>query len=714
MKRKLVLVILIVLFSKLLPGQTETYTVKKTSFSSDRYDEFSPQYFGKGIVFSSNRTLGFSNHSNSQNKGLFKIYYIDTTGHSDWESARIFSKNLTSILNDGPVTFNKSMDTIYFSRNLDVTSKMSTISSPRNKLGIFSAVLEDRQWTKIRDLRINNEWYNVTTPCLSPDGKRLYFASDKSGGFGGMDLYYSDWKNEYWSDPVNLGPVINTSGNEAYPYVNQSGDLYFSSDGHKGLGGKDIFFSHYSDSAWLPPVHLEAPINSQYDDFGLIGDSVMNEGYFSSKRDNTIDIYHFKTNIHQLSFCRNQRTNQYCFKFRDATNLQIDDAYLQNVWSFGDGTKVTGQNVEHCFPRAGKYSVRLDVIEKKSGRIFFTKSTYDIELKDIEQPIIESANSALADQLMNFYGLNSYFPGSKFLSFTWYFGDGGKTTGPNVSHAYKAKGEYEVSLGIIGQNEKTKMIFNACTSKKIRVFDNNQDKKTYDILAKPPDSIPNIFNYDHVFVKDMYSVDKELHLDVVFHVEILTSKTRLNLDNIIFNNVPKKYTLREIRLKNENLFSYVIDEEMNFMSTYATYNEIVDLGYTDTKIRSFVLEDPASRELNNLKKVFGVSTDEFFNFNDFTLTSKGTQLLDQVIGFMLKYPLIQIEVAVHTDNSNTQPANQLLSQKRAESMVNYMITNGVNGIRLIPRGYGGSRPLISNYLDKYRKANRRIDLLILR
>jgi hypothetical protein len=85
---------------------------------------------------------------------------------------------------------------------------------------------------------------------------------------------------DYWSEPVNLGPVINTAGNESYPFISPSGDLFFSSDGRPGFGGKDIFFSHFSDSTWLTPVLLDPPINSQYDDFGIITDTLMNEGYF--------------------------------------------------------------------------------------------------------------------------------------------------------------------------------------------------------------------------------------------------------------------------------------------------------------------------------------------------------------------------------------------------------------------------------------------------
>ena len=87
---------------------------------------------------------------------------------------------------------------------------------------------------------------------------------------------------------------MNTSGNESYPFVDREGALYFSSDGHQGTGGKDIFYTKQSGNKWLSPIHLNPPINSKYDDFGLVTDSIMSKGYFSSKRGGSIDIYSFE------------------------------------------------------------------------------------------------------------------------------------------------------------------------------------------------------------------------------------------------------------------------------------------------------------------------------------------------------------------------------------------------------------------------------------
>jgi len=715
MKRKQLLGIIATFYIHILvSGQSETYTVNPATFSSDKYDEFSPIYYKNGIVFCTNRNRNlFLNYSSSENKGLLKINFVDTTGEATLRSVRLLSRSLTTKFNDGPVTFNSRGDTIYYSRNLKVNGSLRENSNPRNKLGIFSAVQEGKKWTNIRDFKFNNERYNITTPFLSPDGKKLFYASDNPEGFGGSDLYYSQWKGDYWDDPVNLGPVINTSGNESYPFVNEAGGLFFSSDGHPSFGGKDIFFSKLSDSTWLSPVRLDAPINSQFDDFALITDSVMNEGFFSTNRDNSLDIYHYKTNIHQLFYCENQRTNEYCFTFSDETNIMIDNSTFQYEWNFGDGGKTIGLNVEHCFPGPGKYAVNLNIVEKKSGRVFFSKLSFDLELKNIEQPVITSSSTAMAGDLIRFDGLSSYFPGSRILNYTWYFGDGEKATGEAIEHSYQERGEYEVKLGLILRHDNTGIISEACTQKRIAIFNNTQEKLSYETRLKKPTLKTNINNYDHAFLTNSYSLEKEVLQDVVFQVEILTSKTRLDLNDKIFRNVPKKYTVKEVILHETNMFSYIIDEEMNLMATYPAYNEIIALGYKNARVKTFILEDPPTKEIYNLIKIFGVSTDVFFKKNDHSLASAGTQLLDLILGFMSKYPGMKLEIVIHTDNLGSPNSNMLLSQQRAEAMVNYLIINGVSSTRLIAKGFGGLKPIASNALEADRKLNRRVEFNII-
>ncbi len=355
MKKKLLTGILVTfLTSQFISGQFETYSVEIASFCSKKNDEFSPVYYKEGIVFCTNRSQNLAlNSSGSQNTGQFNIYYTSRTHNAKSWNTKLFSNILKTKVNDGPVTFNSSGDTIYFSRNLELTNKRSNNSKSGNKLGIFSAILVNGQWTKIREFRYNDERYNVTTPYLSPDGKKLFFASDKPGGSGGYDLYFCAWKGDYWDKPENLGPVINTEGNESYPFINPSGELFFSSDGKSGFGGMDIFYSQFSNQEWLTPIQLDPPINSRFNDFGITTDSVMNEGYFSTDRNKTTEIYHFKTDFPQVFYNTLQKDNKYSFIFRDTGSIVVDTTNLRYMWNFGDGTSSAKMVTYHCYQKPG-------------------------------------------------------------------------------------------------------------------------------------------------------------------------------------------------------------------------------------------------------------------------------------------------------------------------------------------------------------------------
>ena len=696
------------LLSLTATGQSETYSVNIAKFSSKKSDEFSPVYFKNGLVFCSNRKSDLvKNYSTSEDKGLLKIFFADTLSGK----VRLFSKELRTKFNDGPASFSKNRDTIYFSRNLKVDGALDE-NSPRNKLGIFTAILENQTWTKILDIRFNNEYFNITTPYISPDGKRLFFASDNPSGMGGTDIYYCNWKTDYWDDPVNMGPEINTPGNESYPFVNREGGLLFSSDGHPGLGGKDIFYTKQSKNKWLPPVHLDSPINSKYDDFGLVADSVMGKGYFSSDRSSSVDIYKFRTNIRQLFYCENQRENQYCFKFTDEGKITVDARYLQLVWDFGDGNKAVGQNVEHCFKGTGTYRITLNIVDKKSGLVVFSKLSYDLDLRDIEQPIIVSQASGISGDPVKFDGLSSNFPGSEILNYTWYFGDGARSEGEILNHSYFEAGEYEVKLGLIVRNSRTGSIYEACAVKPVKIFSNKLEKAEFDKRVIKPVPVIDILEYDYATTENMFSAEKYINQDVVYRVEIANSKMRLKPDDGIFKNVPKKYKVKEEFRPVEKHYSYTVDEQLSLMSTYPSFNEIAGLGYSNARIIALNIEDPASRELNNLERIFGVSMDNFFRKNAFSLTSEGTQVLDLVLGLLSKYPDLKLEIECHTDNTGQAASNQNISQKRAEAMVDYLIINGISRGRLTAKGYGGTRPVAPNYQESDRKLNRRINFTI--
>ncbi|MDA0882142.1 MAG: OmpA family protein [Bacteroidetes bacterium] len=164
-------------------------------------------------------------------------------------------------------------------------------------LGVYEAQKEDEKWDNIKDLPFNSDEYSTGHPCVSPDGSTLYFVSNMPGGSGGTDIYMSTKNETGWSSPVNLGPKVNTEGNEMFPYLSENNKMYFSSDGHAGLRGLDIFVSEKPGSFFNTALNLGFPINSSQGDFGMMYEEDNQSGYFSSNRDGKgrDNIYYFST-----------------------------------------------------------------------------------------------------------------------------------------------------------------------------------------------------------------------------------------------------------------------------------------------------------------------------------------------------------------------------------------------------------------------------------
>jgi outer membrane protein OmpA-like peptidoglycan-associated protein len=707
--RLLVCILFSLIFKVTVSGQSETYSIKRASFSSYDYDEFCPVYYKGGIVFCSNKSTGLAKYETANDMGFFKIYFVDTVGRISWQSSRLFSKFLTTNLNDGPVTFNSRGDTIIYSRNLEVSGNLQNISSPRNKLGLFSAVLLDGKWTKIRELRFNNEWYNCTTPCLSPDGKKLYFASDKPGGYGGFDIYLSQWRNDYWTDAVNLGPVINTKGNEAYPFITSSGELLFSSDGHEGLGGKDIFFSSYTDTTWLKPVRLDPPVNSKSDDFGFITDSLFESGYFSSNRDKSVDVFEFRTNVPQIFYTAIQKENQYCFSFSDSGEIAIDTLNLKYEWDFGDNSKSSGKTAVHCFSGPGNYKVKLNIIDKITGNLFFSKLQYRIDLADFVQPYINSTDMAITGHPVDFDALKSNLPGYKILNYSWDFGDGTKMTDAKVVHTFTEAGEYNVNLGVTLKSDSTGRLHKTGSSKKVTILNDGQTgNESLTKKSSGKSNFPKIENSGNAHIYSIYSAETEVKEDAEFRVQLFSSKNKIDINSTIFRNVPKKYTIEEIFDQDSSAYCYVSDHQINLMDTYMTYSDLMNSGYGKSVVKVVVIKDPASRELYGIKKIFGTSSDAFFDKNN-RLTSTAYLLLDQLVRLLNKYPAKGFEIKVHTDNEGSPDSKLELSKLYAGIIRAYLVNKGIDGTRLIAKGFGGSVPVASNAFEKGRVLNRRID-----
>ena len=442
-------------------------------------------------------------------------------------------------------------------------------------------------------------------------------------------------------------------------------------------------------------------------------DTLMSQGYFSSNRDKSIDIFHFRTINPQIFYSTPQRENNYCFVFRDSGAIVIDTVALQQKWSFGDGTYDNGSVVRHCFPGPGKYTVRLDIIERETGRLFFTKLIDNLELKDFEQPYINAPIYSVKGDIVSFDGYKSYIPGYSIVNFSWDFGDKTKSGGAKVTHSYLKKGEYVVNLELALKSDSNGSFRKAGVSRKIIVFNDKQESNSFQAgITQMKNVYPDARKSANLVLNSQFSAEEEFQNDAEFCIELMSSPEKIDLRDGAFRNVPGIFMVKERIDSTKSEYSYTVDQQMSLMATYPVFRKMASLGFKDVKIKIFRLTRPYEKELHNFLRVNGTLSDIYFDASD-RLTSNAFIMLDQITRLMNKYPSLRLEVAVHTDNIASTESNLALSQKRAQLLVDYLINRGVKAKRLVSKGYGASKPIASNLVEKGRKLNRRIDFTII-
>ncbi|MDG1571491.1 OmpA family protein [Robiginitalea sp. M366] len=265
------------------------FRIKNVSVNS-KYSDFAPMFYGDDkVVYASSVDSAFFNTRrykwNDQPYLDLYVARVNAEGE-DLGGAVKFSKTLNTKYHEAGVTFSPDGQTIYFTRN-NYKKKLRRDKNGVNHLKLYMSHKVGGQWTEAVELPFNGEDYSTGHPALSPDGKQLYFASDMPGSIGETDIFVVDVLGDgQFSEPRNLGPEINTEKKELFPFINGE-KLYFSSDGHLGLGGLDVYevsFDAEAESGFLEVRNVGKPINSNKDDFSFIINEDTQKGYFASNR----------------------------------------------------------------------------------------------------------------------------------------------------------------------------------------------------------------------------------------------------------------------------------------------------------------------------------------------------------------------------------------------------------------------------------------------
>jgi hypothetical protein len=453
-------------------------TKAQVFFRADRIDvntsfsEMAPVLYNNGLIFSSNRKSDVVVVTVDQTGSfLYNLYYSKYKGTKNYSSPGLFAKELSDRYNQSSASVSADGRTLYYTATRNATGVVGdNISGDTLKNGIFISTMGNNSWLPPIEFPYNSDEFNVGYPCISPDGKRLYFASENPAGQGGYDLYYSDFSTNSWKEPVNLGPKINTSENEVFPFIYHTNRLYFSSRGHAGEGGIDIFYSDRIDGEWVDPVNMPRPFNSKYDDFGLIANAEMDTGYFTSNRKGSDDIYMFVSTFPSFKECPLQVEEDFCYEFYESGTMSLDTTSLRYEWDLGDGTKIRDVRVQHCYAKAGFYLVQLNVIDTLTGEVSFNQASYDLLIEPVEQPFMTVPDKVFAGENISFDASKSTIKKFTIEDYYWDFGDGVVENVLLPKHKYAKEGEYNVRLGLTGSNQNNPdEIQKACASKHIIV-----------------------------------------------------------------------------------------------------------------------------------------------------------------------------------------------------------------------------------------------------
>lgn len=260
-----------------------------------KFSEFSPAFASNDyteLLFTSSRKGTTGGKLSAVTGEYFTDIFLTTRDVKGiWSSPKPVDENVSTQFDEGAGSLSSDFNTLFFTR-----CKVSK----RDKLGcqIFNAKRTEQGWLTPDEIKVTSDSMIVAHPAISADGTTLYFASNIAGGFGGLDI----WKvtrassADEWGEAINLGGEINTAGNEMFPYMHSDGVLYFSSDGHPGMGGLDIFKAKKTEGETWEIENMRYPMNSPADDFGVVFEKEREAGYFSSRRPGgrgSDDIYMF-------------------------------------------------------------------------------------------------------------------------------------------------------------------------------------------------------------------------------------------------------------------------------------------------------------------------------------------------------------------------------------------------------------------------------------
>jgi hypothetical protein len=423
-----------------LAGQ-EYYSVKKQSRISTGLDEAAAIPFEDGVVYITESTsVGASSPTDAEGRRLYTIFFMGKNGQK-----RPFREELVSKEHEGPVSFTKDFNTMAFCQ------QRPSAGSKVDPLGLYFADRNEAgEWVNERAFEYNSPDAWIFSPSLSADGRTVYFSANFKDALGGFDIYRSRLRGGAWTPPENLGPAVNSEGNELYPFIHPRGKLYFSSNGRdNNKGGYDLFVTAYSGGKWIEAVKLNTPLNSLSDDYQIWFSDDFKEGYLTSNRGSrSKEIFEITTDIPAFGTPKPIRRTAYRYAIFDRKLDTVDTKLFRYSWVINDTLELPGDSVVYLFPDTGTYKCVLHVYDLQLDTLLEPETYKTLHIRLAQQAVITCPDTIQAGTAVEFDGTLTYLPGFDDYAYLWDFGDGSFGQGTKVIHTYMAPGRYRVTLGV--------------------------------------------------------------------------------------------------------------------------------------------------------------------------------------------------------------------------------------------------------------------------
>ncbi|MBK8192494.1 MAG: OmpA family protein [Lewinellaceae bacterium] len=653
MLRKVIqlLPLLVLLLATTLPAQQSSKSKSKDRFrekddqrfpvrviNADEINQvgsdYAPSYYKEGIVFVSSRKKDGPRDPNT-NETYSELFYafFDYNGDPSFPQPLDLGANVRDLkkssFHEGPTCFSRDNKTAYLTRNNNRDGVVKSNKNGKSVLKIYETRYGKPDWSKPVELPFNSDDYSCIHPSLSADGTKLFFASDMPGGYGGYDIYYVEKNGSGWGTPVNAGSVINTEKQEIFPYISQSGSLFFTSNGRSvTLGGLDIYYVNNPVSNPEEVINIGEPINSESDDMGFIIDDAGKNGFFTSNRPRGAgkdDVYRFEA-LRGLDGISKPEINPAQIIVTDAkTGAPLQKAAIRVLQPSEDGF-VSGNK--------DFYSIDLTPVQDKPNALSLQltrKDADDLGVADLYSNVEGKARTEFTryHNYLVVVSLEGYSPRERLISID--------TDNP-LTLEFKLR-EAPACLQAGG--------LVTATGLGIRIAN-----ATIKMVHRATGHVETV----HTNWSGEFAVCLPLEGEYIAYVERDGFR-------------PENY--RVVAQKGQRAS---LEAQLQSLTPEATVENTMPLASGIAAGSTIILD-----------KIF-------YEYNKATLNQSAVRYLDALLDLLKRYPEMEIDLIVHTDTRGEAQLNQELTDARAKNAKTYLAFRGVEPDRINAYGKGETEP----------------------